>query len=108
MPIVAFPDPRSANADGLVAVGGDLHPESLLLAYRQGIFPWPVDGMPLLWFCPEDRAILEFADLHVPRSLARGLPGTMHQLGRFGSLVRIGASSPRETSTGIDTAATFR
>lgn len=71
MPVVEFPDPRTANAEGIVAVGGDLHPQSLLLAYRQGIFPWPVEGLPLLWFCPARRAILEFSALHVPRSLAR-------------------------------------
>lgn len=71
MPIARFPDPRSANDDGIVATGGDLHPESLLLAYRQGIFPWPVEGLPLLWFCPAERAILEFADLRVGRGLAR-------------------------------------
>lgn len=69
MPVTRFPDPRSADADGIVAVGGDLHPQSLLLAYRQGIFPWPVEGLPMLWFCPAERAILRFEDLHVPRSL---------------------------------------
>src|SRR5207245_1249324 len=42
MPILRFPDPRQAGPEGLVALGGDLHPKSLLLAYRQGIFPWPV------------------------------------------------------------------
>jgi leucyl/phenylalanyl-tRNA--protein transferase len=71
MPIVAFPDPRAAGPEGLVALGGDLHPESLLLAYRQGIFPWPVPGLPLAWFCPAERAILRFADLRRPRRLAR-------------------------------------
>jgi leucyl/phenylalanyl-tRNA--protein transferase len=71
LPVRAFPDPRTANSDGVVAVGGDLHPESLMLAYRQGIFPWPVEGLPLLWFCPAERAVLDFADLHVPRSLSR-------------------------------------
>lgn len=71
MPIRAFPDPRTADRDGVVAIGGDLHPTSLLLAYRQGIFPWPVEGLPLLWFCPAERAILEFTDLHLPRSLLR-------------------------------------
>lgn len=52
-------------------MGGDLHPESLILAYREGIFPWPVDGLPLLWFSPPERGLLDFAALHVPRSLAR-------------------------------------
>lgn len=71
MPVAEFPDPRRANRDGIVAVGGDLHPQSLLLAYRQGIFPWPVEGFPLLWFCPAERGVLEFCDLHLPRSLLR-------------------------------------
>jgi len=68
---VRFPDARSATRDGLLAVGGDLTPDTLRLAYRQGIFPWPAAGLPLLWFSPPERGVLDFADLHVPRSLAR-------------------------------------
>lgn len=71
MPVVRFPDPRTDHPDGLVAVGGDLHPDSLLLAYRQGIFPWPHAGHPLLWFSPPVRGILEFADLHLGRTVRR-------------------------------------
>ncbi len=71
MAIVNFPDPRTASPEGIVAIGGDLHAESVLAAYRQGIFPWPVENLPLLWFCPPERAILRFDRLHVPRSLAR-------------------------------------
>ena len=71
MPIIRFPDPRSAGPEGILAVGGDLHPDSLLLAYRNGIFPWPIDDDPLVWFCPEIRGILRFSDLHIPRRLAR-------------------------------------
>ena len=68
MPIRAFPDPETATSEGLLAVGGDLHEESLLLAYRSGIFPWPHDGM-LCWFSPPERAVLEYERLHVSRSL---------------------------------------
>jgi leucyl/phenylalanyl-tRNA--protein transferase len=71
MPIASFPDPRKTGPDGIVAFGGDLHPLSLELAYGQGIFPWPIEGLPLAWFCPPERAILEFSELHVPRSLAK-------------------------------------
>jgi leucyl/phenylalanyl-tRNA--protein transferase len=71
VPVRRFPDPRSATGDGLVAVGGDLHPETLRLAYRQGIFPWPAPGLPLLWFSPPERGVLEFTDLRVPRRLAQ-------------------------------------
>jgi len=66
-----FPDPRSADEYGVVAVGGDLGPDTLLEAYRHGIFPWPIDDFPLFWFSPADRAILEFDKLHVSRSLQR-------------------------------------
>ena len=71
MPVKAFPDPRTADEDGLLAIGGDLSPETLVLAYGQGIFPWPIEGMPLPWFCPPERAVLDFHDLHIPRSLHR-------------------------------------
>ncbi|MDX1932027.1 MAG: leucyl/phenylalanyl-tRNA--protein transferase [Capsulimonadales bacterium] len=68
---IVFPDPRHAGPEGIVAVGGDLRPETLLTAYRAGIFPWPHEGYPLLWFCPERRAILDFSELHIPESLAK-------------------------------------
>jgi leucyl/phenylalanyl-tRNA---protein transferase len=71
MPIRRFPDPRHSTPEGIIFLGGDLHSDSLLLAYRQGIFPWPIEGLPLPWFCPPKRAILEFNQLHVSRSLAR-------------------------------------
>lgn len=61
----------SIHHDDIVAVGGPLDPHTLILAYRHGVFPWPVEGLPLLWFCPRERAILDFAALHVGRSLAR-------------------------------------
>jgi leucyl/phenylalanyl-tRNA--protein transferase len=69
--LVSFPDPRDSTPEGIVAVGGGPQPEFLLEAYRKGIFPWPVEGYPLLWFSPPERAILEFDELHVPRRLLR-------------------------------------
>lgn len=45
--------------------------ENLRRAYRRGIFPWHIENLPLPWFCPERRAVLEFADLHIPKSLER-------------------------------------
>ena len=70
MALILFPDPRFA-VEGIVALGGELSVGNLLRAYRQGIFPWPMEGWPMPWFCPEERAILEFNELHVPRRLAR-------------------------------------
>lgn len=66
-----FPPPELATEDGLVAVGGDVTPERLILAYAQGIFPWPVRGMPLLWFSPDPRFVLWPEHVHVSRSLRR-------------------------------------
>jgi leucyl/phenylalanyl-tRNA---protein transferase len=64
-----FPDPRRADAEGLVAIGGELSVPRLLLAYRRGIFPWTV--APVTWWSPDPRAIFEMDRFHVPRSLAR-------------------------------------
>ncbi|HEX5324159.1 MAG TPA: leucyl/phenylalanyl-tRNA--protein transferase [Capsulimonadaceae bacterium] len=65
-------DPRAAAEDeDVVGIGDDLSPETLLWAYRQGIFPWPMDDLPLLWFCPPQRAVLEFKNLKIPDRLAR-------------------------------------
>jgi leucyl/phenylalanyl-tRNA--protein transferase len=66
-----FPDPREATPEGIVAAGGRPEPELLEEAYARGIFPWPVEGHPLLWFSPPERGVLFFDELHVPRSLAR-------------------------------------
>jgi leucyl/phenylalanyl-tRNA--protein transferase len=64
-----FPDPESANDEGLVAMGGDLSVERLLLAYRSGIFPWTTS--PITWWSPDPRGIMELDGFHVSRSLAR-------------------------------------
>jgi len=66
-----FPSPEGANEEGIVAVGGDASPERLLAAYRNGIFPWPVRGYPLLWFSPDPRFALRPSKAHVSRSLRK-------------------------------------
>lgn len=58
-PARRFPDPRSAGPDGLVAVGGNLSLDTLCEAYETGIFPWPQEGLPLLWFSPAERGIVD-------------------------------------------------
>ncbi len=68
---VAFPPPELANDEGVVAVGGDVSPQRLLVAYRMGIFPWPVESFPLLWFSPDPRFVLPLGEVHVGRSLRR-------------------------------------
>jgi leucyl/phenylalanyl-tRNA--protein transferase len=71
MGLIHFQDPESAALDGIVALGGSLSTANLVRAYRQGIFPWPMNEYLLPWCCPQERAILEFKDLHIPRTLAK-------------------------------------
>jgi leucyl/phenylalanyl-tRNA--protein transferase len=70
-----FPDPERALTDpnGLLAVGGDLSIERLLVAYQLGIFPWYQDDQPILWWSPNPRAVLFPRELHVSRSLQKTL-----------------------------------
>lgn len=65
------------DVDDIVGVGGELEPNVLVEAYRRGVFPWPMDGLSVIpWFCPRQRAILDFKLIHVPRSLRRALRQT--------------------------------
>jgi leucyl/phenylalanyl-tRNA--protein transferase len=73
-----FPDPHGAGPDGLVAIGGDLSVERLLLAYRSGIFPWTV--APLTWWSPDPRGIFPLDHFHVSRSLERILRRSPFQI----------------------------
>jgi leucyl/phenylalanyl-tRNA---protein transferase len=68
-----LPDPDQADEDGVVGVGADLAPATLVDAYRRGMFPWPHPGVPLPWFSPDPRGIVAADDLHVSRSLKRQL-----------------------------------
>jgi len=81
---VTFPDPRTYDfpewlphgdymyfAREVVSFGDPLTVENVREAYLKGIFPWHMEGIPLPWYCPKRRAIIEFADLHIPRSLER-------------------------------------
>lgn len=71
----AFPpvDRALREPDGLLAAGGDLSPARLLAAYRRGIFPWYSRGQPILWWCPDPRAVLVPRELKVSRSLAKSI-----------------------------------
>jgi len=67
--------PELGDKDGLVGVGGDLSPATLLRAYSDGVFPWFSDGDPILWWSPDPRGVLELDGLHVSRRLARTIRG---------------------------------
>ena len=63
--------PELGDAQGLVGVGGDLSPGTLVRAYSEGVFPWYNEGDPILWWSPDPRAVIELDGLHVSRRLAR-------------------------------------
>jgi leucyl/phenylalanyl-tRNA--protein transferase len=113
---VSFPDPRSYEfpewvlfddyfyySRDIVSFGDKLTVDNLRKAYRLGIFPWHIEGLPLPWYCPEKRAILEFADLHIPRSLERARrkqPFTFTIDKDFRSVIENCASVSRNGETG--------
>lgn len=95
---LAFPDPERSEPDGLLAVGGDLSVERLLLAYRSGIFPWPAEGLPLVWWSPDPRFVLYPDRFRVPKSLQRVVrkrPYTLTVDRDFAGVIRGCRSTPR-------------
>lgn len=95
-----FPDPRQADADGLIAMGGDLAPETLLSAYRKGIFPWYEANGPILWWSPDPRMVLFPDEFHCSRRLARRLRQGRFDFSEkraFGEVVEACADRPEGT-----------
>lgn len=68
---IMFPNPELAEEDGLLAIGGDLRWERLLLAYCNGIFPWYNDDDPILWWCPKTRFIIKPNEVKISKSMKR-------------------------------------
>lgn len=100
---LSFPAPEDANEEGIVAVGGDLSPERLLVAYRHGIFPWPARGYPLLWFSPDPRFALQPSHAHVSRSLRKAIrKGELHVTAdtAFAKVITACAAVPRPRQRG--------
>ncbi len=111
-----FPDPQSHEfpewilledyfyyARDIVSFGDDLTVANLQRAYSLGIFPWHVEGLPLPWYCPEKRAILEFSALNIPRSLERARqkrPYTFTIDEAFGKVIRRCATVRRSGQAG--------
>ena len=98
-----FPDPSFAEENGLLAVGGDLSPERLLLAYSLGIFPWYTEEDPILWWSPDPRLIVHPGDIHISRSLRKTLKRgafTTTVDKAFEEVVRGCASQPRPGQDG--------
>lgn len=70
---IIFPNPSLAEEDGLLAVGGDLSTDRLLLAYHNGIFPWYNDDTPILWYSPHERFVLLPDELKISKSMRQVL-----------------------------------
>lgn len=98
-----FPDPAGATMDGIVAMGDELSVETLFEAYSFGIFPWPHPDLPCLWFCPDDRGVLDFKDLHVSRSLEKFIRKTDYEITfnqAFSTVMAACAKVPRPNQSG--------
>lgn len=97
-----FPPIECADDDGLLAFGGDLRVDTLQLAYQSGIFPWPVEGLPTLWFAPPRRAVLHFDEFHVSRRLKRDLRRNPFEIRidtDFASVIRACAAPRRDADS---------
>ncbi len=101
----AFPPLTKAlqEPNGLIAAGGDLRPERLLAAYRQGIFPWYSSGQPILWWSPDPRMVLFPEEFAPRRSLAKALRNRDYEVRcdtAFERVMRACAATPREGQDG--------
>ena len=101
--MIEFPDPNLANEQGLLAVGGDLEPETLLAAYSQGIFPWYSEEQPVLWWSPDPRMVLFPDEFHCSKRLARRLGQTRYRFSfneAFSLVIQACAQIPRKGESG--------
>jgi leucyl/phenylalanyl-tRNA---protein transferase len=99
---LVFPPVHLAE-DGLLALGGDLKPERLLLAYTQGIFPWYAENLPILWHSPDPRMVMTTRDLVVQKSLRKAIrrkPYTLAMDTAFTEVLEGCATVPRPGQTG--------
>lgn len=100
---ILFPSPDLADADGLLAVGGDLSPKRLLVAYSMGIFPWYSPGEPILWWSPDPRLVMKPAGIHISKSLLKLIRQQTYQIRldtAFPSVIEACAAAPRKIGNG--------
>lgn len=100
---ILFPDPRLAEEDGLLAVGGDLRIERLLQAYALGIFPWYSDETPILWYAPHERFVLHPQEVKVSKSMCKILEQNLFDISynkAFEQVIRHCASIERKDQEG--------
>lgn len=98
-----FPDPNTADENGIVAIGGDLSPERVLLAYMQGIFPWFSEDEPILWWSPDPRMVLYPMAFKISKSLKKTLRTTSYTVTfntAFAAVLNACATIPRNGQEG--------
>jgi leucyl/phenylalanyl-tRNA--protein transferase len=100
---ISFPPPHFSEADGLLAIGGDLSEERLITAYYMGIFPWYSDPDPILWWSPDPRLVLFPSELKVSRRLQRTIRSETFRITMdtdFAQVIRSCAEIPRKHGKG--------
>jgi leucyl/phenylalanyl-tRNA---protein transferase len=98
-----FPDPRTADPDGLLAAGGDLSIESLITAYSRGIFPWYSEDSPILWWSPDPRLVLFPEKFRIATSLKQRIRSGIYKVRidqDFESVIRLCAGVKRHDQDG--------
>lgn len=100
---VSFPDPALAEEDGLLAIGGDLSLERLLVAYSNGIFPWFSEGEPILWYSPHERCVIYPSQIKISKSMKKVLKDELFQVTidqAFADVIQNCAATPRKGQDG--------
>lgn len=101
--IIEFPNPELADEQGLLAVGSDLEPQTLLAAYSRGIFPWYSEGQPILWWSPNPRMVLFPDEFYISKRLARRRSQSRYRCSfneAFSMVVQACAQIPRKGESG--------
>ncbi len=100
---IVFPNPSLADEDGLLAIGGDLNSDRLILAYQNGIFPWFSDDDPIMWFSPHERCVIYPEKLKVSKSLKQVLRSNKFKVTEnscFEKVIKLCAKIPRKDQDG--------
>ena len=98
-----FPDPETADEHGIVAIGGDLSPERVMLAYTNGVFPWFSEDEPILWWSPNPRMVLYPNEFKISKSLKKTLRTTAFKVTfntAFEAVIDACAAIPRDDQEG--------
>ncbi len=98
-----FPDPLMEDVDDIVAIGGNLSPETIIIAYKKGIFPWYDETSPILWWSPDPRLVLFPNELHIQKRLRRLIRQKKFHIGintAFEEVIHLCAAIRREKGEG--------